>query len=501
MKSPDDRDYVLGVVGAGAMGRGIAQVAAQGGLRTLIFDAADGAAEEGRKTIAGFIERLAEKGRIEDAEAKSAIDNLEVVDSIDDLAPCNAVVEAIVEKIEIKQKVFEQLEGVLADDAIIASNTSSIPIASIASALKHKDRVAGLHFFNPVPLMKLVEVIRTVETSDEVVDALTALGKRLTRTPVTVIDSPGFLVNMGGRAFSTEGLRIAHEKVATPSQIDAIMRDCHGFRMGPFELLDLTGIDVNYPVSLIVYDGYSQDQRLRTSPNHKAMYDAGRLGRKTGQGFFEYEDGKAVNVPSPDHDFGDAKPAEVALVGDSDALRAFCQDAGIETCDDDGSCPLLAAPFGPDATTTAVDHDLDHRRLVCIDLSGRTEERVTLMTAPGADNAALDAVAASIAASGRAVTAIKDGPGFIGQRMCAMIANLGCYMAEIGLADPEDIDTAMRLGLNYPAGPIELTDRMGAKRVMAILTAAQTITGEDRYRVTQWLRRRALLDLPADTPA
>ena len=502
MRAPTDEGYVLGVVGAGAMGQGIVQVAVQGGVRTILHDAAEGAAAKARETVSGRLRRLVEKGRLSETEAEDAIGLIEVADALSDLAPCDAVVEAIVEDADIKRKVFVALEGIVAEDAILASNTSSIPIASIASAVERRGRVAGLHFFNPVPLMKLVEVIRAVETSDATVEALVALGERLTRTPVVVTDSPGFLVNMGGRAFSTEALRIAHERVATPAQIDAIMRDCHGFRMGPFELLDLTGIDVNYPVSLIVYDGYVQDQRLRTSPNHRAMLDAGRLGRKTGQGFFSYgEDGKAVDVPSPDHDPGDAPAGPVALVGGDDGLASFCREAGIETGADDGTCPLLAAPQGHDATTTAHAEGVDHRRLVCLDLSGDTSARVTLMQAPGADPAMLDRVAAALVASGRRVTAIKDGPGFVGQRICAMIANLGCYMAEIGLASPADIDTAMRLGLNYPAGPLELAERMGPARVAAIMGALQEITGEDRYRVTQWLRRRAMLGLSMDTPA
>ena len=501
MQSADASDYLLGIVGAGAMGQGIAQVAVTGGIRVRLFDADETALQKASEILDARLNRLVEKQKISSEEAASALARLETVQSLPDLGPCDAVVEAIVEKLEVKQSVFSELERHVSPNCILASNTSSIPIASIAKACEKRDRIAGLHFFNPLPLMKLVEVIRAAETSDETVATLTALGKRMTRTPVTVTDSPGFLVNMGGRAYTTEALRIAHEQIATPSQIDAIMRDCHGFRMGPFELMDLTGIDVNYPVSMIIYEGYNQDPRLKTAPNHKAMFDAGLLGRKTGRGWYRYEGGKPVEVPSPDHDPGDAKPGLVALANEDAALTAFCQTCGLDVGPDDGRCPIVAAPLGQDATATALDFECDYRRLVCLDLVGDTSKRVTLMTPPGADPAHRDSVASSIIASGRKVTVIGDSPGFVGQRMVAMVANLGCYMAEIGLASAEDIDTAMRLGLNYPYGPLEFVEALGKSECLAVLDSLQAITGDDRYRPTQWLSRREALDLPIHTPS
>lgn len=493
MKDPNAPDYVVGVVGTGAMGQGIAQVSAQGGMRVLMMDAREGAAEAARETVAGRIRRLVDKGRLGEAEAEAAIARMEVVGSIADLAPADAVIEAIVENLDTKRAVFREIEAAVSPECLIASNTSSIPIASIARACEKRDRIAGMHFFNPVPLMRLVEIIRAAETSPATVEALTALGKRMGRTPVTVKDSPGFLVNMGGRAFTTEGLRIAHERVAEPHQIDAIMRDCWHFRMGPFELMDLTGIDVNYPVSLIIWEGYQYDPRLRTAPNHKAMYDAGLWGRKTGRGWFEYEDGRPLPRPSPDH-VPEGPPApEVQLAEADERLEAFLAEIGLRV---GASGPFVAAPIGEDATHVARRLHLAPETLVCLDLLGDTSKRVTLMTPPGAGREALDMVAAAIAASGRAVTVIGDSPGFVGQRMAAMIANLGCYMAEIGLAAPADIDLAMELGLNYPRGPLKLAEFMGAETTLAIMEALQRITGEERYRPTMWLRRRAMLGLP-----
>ena len=249
MKPVSAADYTVGVVGAGTMGQGIAQVSAQGGLKVLVFDARRGGGAEAVAQVGKRIDRLVEKGRIGDDDAASAKANLQAVNELDALAGCDAVFEAVFEDYNVKAKVFKDIEAIVSKDCIIASNTSSIPISSIARNCEKRDRVAGLHFFVPVPLMKLVEVIKAAETSDETVAALTELGKRMTRVPVTVADMPGFLVNMGGRAFTTEGIRIAHESVARPEQIDAIMRDCRGFRMGPFELMDLIGIDVNFPAS------------------------------------------------------------------------------------------------------------------------------------------------------------------------------------------------------------------------------------------------------------
>ena len=484
----------IAVIGAGAMGQGIAQVSVQGGMPVYIFDLKEGGADAAKAAIKKRLERLVEKERISQEACQSAVALMHPVASLEEVADADLVVEAVFENLEVKRELFTKLEAVVSKHAIIASNTSSIPIASIASACSHPERVAGLHFFNPVPLMKLVEVIVSAATSRATIETLVAIGKQMTRTPVVVKDSPGFLVNMGGRAFTTEGLAIYQDRVASPEQIDAIMRDCHGFRMGPFELMDLTGIDVNYPVSQIIYNGFMQDARLRTSFLHKAMVDAGRLGRKTGQGWFTYEEGKMLNAPSPDYiPQGTAGP--VAVASDSTELAALCTELGLELVADDGACPLLAAPIGTDATETALKLGVDSRRLVCIDPLGSLEKRVVLMMAPGADSQAADKVAAGIIANGRAATLIRDSAGFVGQRLAAMVSNLGCFMADIGLASPADIDTAMRLGLNYPKGPLEIADHLGVDNIFTIMQEMHNISGDDRYRPSLWLRRHARLGL------
>ena len=264
--------------------------------------------------------------------------------------------------------------------------------------------------------------------------------------------------------------------------------------------MDLTGIDVNFPVSLIVYDGYMQDPRLRTAPNHKAMADAGLWGRKAGAGWYRYDKGQPLQRLSPDFAPETEAARAVVLAEPNAALEAYCAEIGLGIIADGGQAPILAAPIGDDATQTALRTRVDPKRLVCLDLSGDVSTRVTLMTAPGADPAHRESVAAAIVGAGRKATLIADSPGFVAQRMAAMVANLGCYMAEIDLATPADIDTAMRLGLNYPLGPLELAEDLGAKTCLAIMERLQAITGEDRYRPSLWLKRRAALGLPIHTP-
>jgi 3-hydroxybutyryl-CoA dehydrogenase len=496
-------DLTVGVVGTGAMGRGIAQVTAQGGMKAIMFDAAPGGAAKAKAAILETLKGLVAKGRLSDADVAKTDANLGVADKLEDLKGCHVVVEAVFENLEVKQKLFGELEAVVSPDTILSSNTSSIRIASIARSLKKRDRVCGMHYFNPVPLMKLVEVIRAADTSQATVDAMVALGKRQTRVPVVVGDTPGFLVNLGGTAIGTEGLRIYQEGRASPSQIDAVMRDSCGFRMGPFELMDLTGIDVNFPARKIIYEGFFHDRRMTPSPYHEGLFHAGRLGRKTGGGWYGYDDKGGKVDPGADHATG-AAPAASVVVMDShnEKLVALVMAAGARALGaDDGKSPILVAPVGKDCTTTAVELGLDPKRTVAVDLTGDTAKRLTIMTAPNsADPMVRDAAASLLAGTGAKVTLIKDSPGFIAQRMVAMIANLGCEMAMIGIASAADVDTAMTLGLNYPRGPLALADWLGVKTTHEILVQMQAVTGDDRYRPSQWLRRRAQLGLSATLP-
>jgi 3-hydroxybutyryl-CoA dehydrogenase len=499
-------DLTVGVVGTGAMGRGIAQVTAQGGIKAILFDAVQGGAAKAKAGILDTLKGLVAKGRLTDADVAKTEANLGVASTLDDLKACHVIVEAVFENLEVKQKLFGELEAVVSPETIIASNTSSIRISSIARALKHRERVCGMHYFNPVPLMKLVEVIRAADTAQWVVDAMVALGKRQTRVPVVVGDTPGFLVNLGGTAIGTEGLRIYQEGRASVAAVDAVMRDACGFRMGPFELMDLTGIDVNFPARKIIYEGFFHDRRMTPSPYHESLYAAGKLGRKTGSGWYDYEaqgPNKGAKVdPGADH-LPSVPPATSAVVMDShnEKLVQLVVAAGAKTlAADDGKSPILIAPIGKDATTEAIERGLDPTRTVAVDLTGDAGKRITIMMPPNGNHQVRDAAAAMFAKAGTRVTLIKDSPGFIAQRMVSMIANLGCEMAMIGIASAADVDTAMTLGLNYPRGPLALADWLGVKECHEILVQLQAITGDDRYRPSQWLRRRAMLGMSATTP-
>ncbi len=496
MTADPAKDLRVGIIGAGAMGQGIAQVALMGRMQVVVLDNNQKALTTAGKTVEARLVRLVEKGQLDRQQLANMVPQLHLGAGYEDLSGCDVVIEAIYENVEAKLQVLEEIERVVAETCIIATNTSSISIAKLANVLAKKARFAGLHFFNPVPLMKLVEVVKGPETSPETMNFLDALGKRFGRTPVAVKDGPGFLVNLGGRAYTTEALAILQEGVASRAQIDAVMRECCGFRMGPFELMDLTGMDVNYPVTKIVYEGYGHDARLRTTPFHQTLFEAGLWGRKTGHGHFHYEDGKKVEQDTEDFVPGCAPAEKCFLVEPSAGLEEFCRTAGLEIAPvDDGQLPLLAAPLGEDATAFGLRCGIDHKRLVTVDLLADTDKRVTLMMAPGADADLGEKIAAAIANSGRRVTAIKDSTGFIAQRMCAVVANLGCEMAQNNLAAPEGIDLAMRLGLNYPRGPLELADFLGAKNILEILTRMQALSGDDRYRPSPWLRRRADLGM------
>ena len=287
MKNPTTDVLTIGVVGAGAMGQGIVQVSLTGGMRAVIYDAKPGGGEAGRDQVFARLDRLVEKGTLEAAEADAMKQSVSIATDMAGFAECDAVIEAVFEDADLKRQIFSSLEAVVSEECVLASNTSSILIASIARELPgNKARVAGMHFFNPVPLMKLVEVVQGADTSDETITFLRALGERMGRTPGHGARCAGLLWSIWA-AGPTPPRPCALCTNAWPRrrQIDAIMRDCCGFRLGPLELADLTGVDVNYPVSQIIYQGYDQDPRLKTSfPHLSLLFEAGRLGRKSGLG-------------------------------------------------------------------------------------------------------------------------------------------------------------------------------------------------------------------------
>jgi len=290
-------NLTVGIVGAGIMGRGIVQIAAQSGIRVLLYDTKQGAVVEAYESIHQTMEKLVQKGKISSSKKEATLRNILCVDSLQKYSCCNLVIEAIVEQLDIKHQLFVELESIVPGNCILATNTSSLSVTEIASVCKNPCRVAGFHFFNPVPLMKLAEVIDGILTHQWVVDGLVALTHRMGHTPVCAKDTPGFIVNHAGRGFVTEALRILSEGVAEHQDVDRIMRQGVGFRMGPFELLDLTALDVSHPAMEAIYNQYYQEPRLRPSPLARQRLMAGLLGRKTQRGFYAYTDGVQESLP------------------------------------------------------------------------------------------------------------------------------------------------------------------------------------------------------------
>ncbi len=504
-KNPSSEDYVIGVLGSGAMGRGIVQVAAAGGMTVRLFDTNPDAVADAVKFIGGMFDRAAEKGRMEKDDAAAASARIHPISSLQDFAGCDAVVEAVVENLDIKKKIFADLETIVGDDTILASNTSSLSVTTIAADCANPNRVAGFHFFNPVPLMPLVEVIAGVLTEEWVCDALMAIGRRMTREPVRVNDAPGFLVNQVGRGFNIEAAHMVQEGVADTVSIDRIMRDGAGFRMGPFQLMDLTGLDVTHPATVLIYEQSFHEPRFRPAMMMEARTRAGRLGRKVGVGFYNYEDGKMEapdEAPAPSYDGRPVWVSTAEADGRAEVVEVLKSvGAAIEDGETPGSDSLiLVTPVGDDATTTAVDQGLDAERTVAVDTVMGFGMRRTLMTTPITDPAYRDAAHGVLSSDGVPATVVNDGPGFVAQRIVAMICNVGCSVAQMGIASPEDIDKAVTLGLNYPYGPLTFGDRIGPARILRILDGIYGLTRDPRYRPSPWLTRRAKLGVSLLTP-
>jgi 3-hydroxybutyryl-CoA dehydrogenase len=493
MLDPSRTDLCAGVVGTGTMGRGIAQVLAQAGARTLLFDAQPGAGAKARESIAAALGKLAEKGRLRPAEVQDTLARIEVAPSLDALAPCHVVVEAIVEELGAKRELFAKLEGIVGETCILATNTSSLSVTAMAAKCRHPGRVAGYHFFNPVPVLKIVEVVDGVRTEGWATEALTGLAKRFGHAPVRCKDTPGFIVNHAGRAFVPESLRVLSEGVADFATIDRILTDAAGFRIGPFGLMDLVGLDIAHAVMKSMYEQYYEEPKYRPSFLAEPRVAAGLLGRKTGRGWYEYgKDGTAV--PIPEGSVPEKRNGAVWCVPELKPLfQATEAKPGPETIN-------FVAPLGKDATTTAIELGLDPARTVAVDPLFGFAKRRTLMTTPATLPEVRDAAHALLAAGGVPVSVIRDSAGFVAQRVVAHIVNVGCDIMQMRICSPEDLDRAVMLGLGYPKGPLGMGDAVGAKKILEVLEAMHAFYQEPRYRPSPWLKRRALLGVSLLTP-
>jgi 3-hydroxybutyryl-CoA dehydrogenase len=502
------KDKSVLVVGAGIMGAGIAQTAAQAGHAVLLFDAREGAAREAKTRLAATFDGLVAKGKLTGDAAQATLARIEPLATIEGAAQVGLVVEAIVEKLDAKRALFSQLEGIVDAHCVLATNTSSISVTAIANGLQHPGRLVGMHFFNPVPLMKLVEVVSGLHTDADVAEAIFELGTQWGKTPVHAKSTPGFIVNRIARPFYAESLALLQEQAATPQVLDACVKAA-GFRMGPCELMDLIGHDTNFAVTNSVYEANFFDKRYVPSLLQKEMVDGGLLGRKSGRGFYLYPQGApALPVALID---APHTAREVVVHGDgpiADALEAAAAKAlepqgwgparerasawvGVAI---DGARLVMTDGRSAGEHTAAMDTDnvaVFDRPLVLPRVPGTAGGALAFAVAAGASEAWRAQAAAWLAALGFAPLPLADAPGLVVARTVAMLINEAADAVQQGVCSEDGADAAMRLGVNYPHGPFEWLAQWSAREVVALLDALDHHYRGERYRASPFLRRRA----------
>jgi len=487
-----DRSAPVAVVGAGTMGAGIAQVAAVAGHPVTVYDVVEGAAGRAVAAVHDRVTRLVAKGRL-DLEPSSL--QLTVAADLGELARARCVIEAVAEDLAVKQALFADLEKVVTPGCVLATNTSSLSPTAIAAGLSHPGRLVGLHFFNPAPVMRLVEVVSGLATDPAVAAAVTRLAEDWGKQVVQASATPGFIVNRVARPFYAEALRLAEERAASPATIDAVLTRAGGFRMGPFALMDLVGQDVNEAVTRSVWTAFGYDPRFAPSLLQRSMVEAGWLGRKTGRGWFRYGDGAAP----PEPDAAPARPAPAYVIEHGQSpLRVLLGRTGVEVrpgADANGAVALpggarLARCDGRPATALAASWG---QPAVVVDrtLDDATAEGIAIAASDGCPAAAVDEATGLLQAAGLTVYPIDDAPGLVVTRTVAMLVNGAVEARSQGVACAADIDTAMRLGTNYPLGPLAWGQRWGPATILAVLDAMHAWYGEDRYRPSARLRRIA----------
>ena len=494
---------IVGIVGAGTMGGGIAEVAARAGHRVRLVDAVPGAADT---AIAKARERLARsvaKGRLTEDAAPAIVSRLTAVDSVADLSACGLVVEAVVEDLEVKRALFAELETACGAKTILATNTSSLSVTDIAAGAAHPGRIAGMHFFNPAQVLALVEIVAAAQTDPAIVDTLAETARAWGKTPVRCSSTPGFIVNRIARPFYGEAFRLLEAEIADPATIDAVLRDAGGFRMGPFELTDLVGQDVNAAVSRSVWEAFDRDPRFAPSSLQQSLVVAGRFGRKTGSGIYQDGDRPQPTTASPG-----PRPDKLVVSGSGDPLDALVERfsrGGVPSVrtTDAGPVRLRPAPGVAVRLTDgrrAADVSADAGEttvLVDLALDYATATRLAVAAPVNAPAASVDAAVGCLQAAGLDVTVLPDTPGLVVARTVAMLAALAADAVDAGVASAPDVDTAMRLGVNYPRGPMEWGDGLGWDWVTHVLTALASVDDPRRYRVPDGVRRRAAAAEPA----
>jgi 3-hydroxybutyryl-CoA dehydrogenase len=495
----------IAVIGAGTMGRGIVQLAAASGHPVVLFDRSADAVEQAVQAVGTIFRRAAEKAQISPAQAHAAIARVRGVPSLEAIAGADLVIESVVEELEVKRRVFATIEPLLREHALLATNTSSLPVAAIAAACRRPERVAGLHFFNPVPLRRVVEVVQAPRTAEATVARLVEIVGKFGHTPIMVGDTPGFLVNHAARGLFGEALRVLEEGVAPAHEIDAVVRGTLGFQLGPFEMMDITGLDSAWAIQRSMFSQFFAEPRFRPVAMVAGRIAAGLLGRKTGEGFYRYKDGEIVR-PQPRPTPNDPRlPIWISQKRAPLAAKvAKALHGAIDTAAGPNSpagAVHILTPIGTDATQAAIEERAEPSRAVAVDAAFSLDRHVTLMPTPATDPRALAAVHAGFARAGRSVTVVEDGAGFVAQRVAAMMVAVAAAMVETGIAVPADIDRAVTLALGHPVGPLALGDRLGPRTVVEILENLHATTGDARWRVPGWLRRRALLGMALSSDA
>jgi 3-hydroxybutyryl-CoA dehydrogenase len=498
----------VAVIGTGAMGAGIAQIAVQAGHPVLMFDTRMGGAETARKNVVSTLDGLAAKGKIKADAAKSAASRLAAVHALADCVSARLVIEAIVEDPGTKRALFRELEVIVPAGTIIASNTSSLSITALAAGLNHPSRVVGMHFFNPAPLMPLVEVVSGLATDKAVAATIYATAAAWGKVPVHAMSTPGFIANRCARPFYAEGWRLLAERAADPATLDAVMREAGGFRMGPFELMDLIGHDVNFAVTKSVWEAYQFDARYTPSVLQQELVAAGFVGRKSARGVYDYA--PDAEKPVAQSEPPQAKPARITVRGDlgpteSLVLRMSATGVAVERADarpafPDGALDIggatVALTDGRTATTRAVATTTRDLVLFDLALDYATCSRLALARGDGCSDAAWSAAVGAIQAAGITVSRLDDVAGLSVMRTVAMLANEAADAVTQGIASVRDVDLAMQKGVNYPHGPLAWADMIGAARVRDVLAHLAAHYGEDRYRISPLIARRCATGTP-----
>ncbi|WP_310610614.1 3-hydroxyacyl-CoA dehydrogenase PaaH [Limnohabitans sp.] len=495
----------IGIIGAGAMGAGIAQVAAAAGHAVHFLDARDGAAAQAIAGIQAQFDNMAAKGKMSAKAAQAASQRLHAAASMAELASMGLVVEAIVENLEVKRDLFRQLETVCSASCIFATNTSSISITSIAAGLNNPARLVGMHFFNPAPLMALVEIISGLATDVSVAGVLFDTAKAWGKIPVFAKSTPGFIVNRVARPFYAEGLRLLQEGAADSATIDAILRELGGFRMGPFELMDMIGHDVNFAVTQSVWRAFYNDPRFLPSLIQQELVEAGYLGKKTKRGFYNYAESASAPVA---HTQATAPcPKDITVHGESRAATALVTrlaNTGLKVHRAPAQQECLAQvdgvrifqTDGRTATLRAQVTGVSQLVLCDVALNHDTATRMAISVAQQADASALQAATGLFQAAGYAVSCLRDVPGLAVMRTVAMLANEAADAVNQGVCDALSADTAMRLGVNYPRGPLAWADDIGVAHIHKVLKHLGDFYGEDRYRVSPLIQQSVYAGKP-----